>query len=205
MYDAVQKKRSTVSAKKKTEQQKLYFIAIVPPSPSFDEALALKHYFKENYQSKASLNSPPHITLHMPFKWREDKEKNLIDTLEDFFAGKDPVTIRFKGFGAFPPRVIFIGVEKNDELNELQHALMRYCKKELQLFNSNYRDLPFHPHLTLAFRDLKKHHFVEAWKEFSEREFETQFVANTVVLLKHTGKEWLEHHRFALQPQAVVH
>lgn len=194
-----------MSAKKKTEQQKLYFIAIVPPSPAFEEALALKHYFKEKFQSKASLNSPPHITLHMPFKWREDKEKSLINSLEVFFEGKDPIAVHLTNFGAFPPRVIFIGVEKNDELTGLQLALMRFCKKEFQLFNSNYRDLPFHPHLTLAFRDLKKHNFAEAWQEFSQREFESQFISNTVVLLKHTGKEWLAHHRFALQPQTVVH
>ena len=56
-------------------KQKLYFIAIVPPSPIYDEALEQKEYFKAKYNSKASLNSPPHITLHMPFRWSEKEEK----------------------------------------------------------------------------------------------------------------------------------
>ena len=63
---------------------KLYFLAIIPPSPFYDEALRLKHYFKDEYNSKASLNSPPHITLHMPFEWKEKKEEMLIEKLNLF-------------------------------------------------------------------------------------------------------------------------
>ncbi len=35
----------------------------------------LKEEMAERFQSKASLNSPPHITLHMPFKFPERKEE----------------------------------------------------------------------------------------------------------------------------------
>ena len=65
-------------------KEKLYFIAIVPPTPIYDEALEQKEYFKVHYNSKASLNSPPHITLHMPFRWKEKEEKELEQQLEQF-------------------------------------------------------------------------------------------------------------------------
>jgi len=55
------------------KKNELYFIAIVPTSPLSEELLAWKQYFQEHYQSKAALNSPPHITLHMPFEWKEEK------------------------------------------------------------------------------------------------------------------------------------
>ena len=55
-------------ASRQRKADKLYFIAIVPPSPIYEEAFEQKVYFKTKYNSKASLNSPPHITLHMPFK-----------------------------------------------------------------------------------------------------------------------------------------
>lgn len=61
-----------------------YFIAIIPPSPIESDVLALKNFFKEKYNSKASLNSPPHITLHMPFLWKEKKEEELNDALRSF-------------------------------------------------------------------------------------------------------------------------
>jgi 2'-5' RNA ligase len=62
----------------KTKEVSLYFIAIIPPQPVFEETWQLKNHFKEHYQSKASLNSPPHITLHMPFEWKVEKEEMLV-------------------------------------------------------------------------------------------------------------------------------
>src|SRR5258708_485210 len=87
-----------------------YFIAIVPPSPVFEEVVALKNYFKEKYNSRAALNSPPHITMHMPFLWKEKKEGFLISSLQVFAADQKPATIELSNFTSFPPRVIFINV-----------------------------------------------------------------------------------------------
>src|SRR5215207_8140372 len=97
------------------EEKKLtqYFVAIVPPPPVYDDAVKQKLYFKEQYQSKASLNSPPHITLHMPFRWKEEKELELVRKLQDFAGGFRPLRILLDNFNAFPPRVIFINVVKS--------------------------------------------------------------------------------------------
>lgn len=172
------------------KKAKQYFIAVIPPSPVFEEAAQLKHYFKEKYKSKASLNSPPHITLHMPFRWREDKETELIDTLKKFDSGIKPFDLQLLNFNSFPPRVIFIDVVSNEPLTALQKKLLRFCKKELNLFNADYKDQPFHPHLTLAFRDLKKSMYAEAWQEFSVKPYAARFKVDRFVLLKHNGKEW---------------
>jgi 2'-5' RNA ligase len=172
------------------EKLKQYFIAIVPPPPIFDEALELKKYFKEQYNSKASLNSPPHITLHMPFKWKEEKEGELIDSLREFAHAVSPIMVVLHNFSSFPPRVIFMNVKTNQPLEKLQKELQRFCKRELNLFNADYKDLPFHPHLTLAFRDLKKPNYLRAWEEFSTKEYHAEFLADKLSLLKHTGKEW---------------
>ncbi|MBA4058528.1 MAG: 2'-5' RNA ligase, partial [Marivirga sp.] len=120
-------------------KEKLYFIAIIPPAPIYEEALEQKEYFKTHYNSKASLNSPPHITLHMPFKWREKDEKKLEQQLQEFSKAQRPVNIKLDNFSSFPPRVIFINVVMNQELENLQKNLQRYCKKALNLFNANYK------------------------------------------------------------------
>ena len=181
------------------KKPKQYFLAIVPPSPVYEQALEMKNLFKDHYNSKASLNSPPHITLHMPFRWREDKEDELVEKLEMFNAGIEPFVLTLRNFNSFPPRVIFIDVMPNEKLNELQKNLMKFCKKELNLFNAEYKDQPFHPHLTLALRDLKKSMYAEAWQKFSAEEYRADFIVNSVSLLKHNGKVWQPFRDIALK------
>ncbi|MBI1770185.1 MAG: RNA 2',3'-cyclic phosphodiesterase [Bacteroidetes bacterium] len=171
-----------------------YFIAVLPPSPVYEEIFSMKNYFREKYNSKASLNSPPHITLHMPFLWKEKKENDLVNSLDVFAKGKEQFNIELLGFGAFPPQVIFISVKENEQLNQLQYQFQKFCKTELNLFNAQYKDQPFHPHVTLAFRDLKKPMFVSAWNEFKEKSFSSSFVLEKITLLKHNGKHWQSFH-----------
>jgi 2'-5' RNA ligase len=172
------------------KSENLYFIAILPPEPLYTEALTLKQHFKDRYNSKAALNSPPHITLHMPFKWKESKEAELVSSLEKFSEKQKPFEIRLAGFGAFKPRVISIDVKKDEALAVLQKNLKRFCKTELNLFNADYKEFAYHPHLTLAFRDLKKAEFYKAWEEFKDKRFEATFRVDSIALLKHDGKEW---------------
>lgn len=174
----------------KLEKRKQYFIALIPPSPIFEEALALKEYFKEKYHSKAALNSPPHITLHMPFLWNQEKEKKLIVKLQEFASTYDPMKICLDNFSSFPPRVIFMNVTESDALESMQKRLHQFFKRELNVFNANYQDRPFHPHLTLAFRDLKKSQYGLAWEEFSKKEYKAEFMADKIVLLKYNGASW---------------
>lgn len=174
----------------KHEKRKQYFVAIIPPAPVYEEAQKFKEYFREKYRSKAALNSPPHITLHMPFMWNEDKESKLIAKLGEFARGFEPIKVCLDNFSSFPPRVIFLAVTASDALGKLQRQLHRFFKQELDVFNANYQDRPFHPHLTLAFRDLKRHQYDLAWKEFSGREYKAEFMADKIALLKHNGSYW---------------
>ena len=186
-------------ALKKEKVEKLYFVAIVPPSPIYEEAFEQKVYFKTKYNSKASLNSPPHITLHMPFKWMEKNEDEIASHLTSIAHENFPVTIKLNGFSSFPPRVIFINVEMTQELERLQKNLARFFKRQLNVFNANYKELPFHPHLTLAFRDLKKPNYQKAWEEFVGKNYQATFLANKIALLKHSGAVWEIFQEFELQ------
>jgi 2'-5' RNA ligase len=186
------------------DKLKQYFIALIPPPPISDDALRLKNYFRDQYNSKASLNSPPHITLHMPFKWKEEKEHELIEAFGKFSLGRPSFKIELHNFSAFVPRVIFIDVVPNDILSQLSKELHRFCKRELNLFNASYKDQPFHPHLTLAFRDLKKPMFEKAWAEFQERKFAARFDVESIVLLKHNGKIWEVFKEFLFDPSALT-
>jgi 2'-5' RNA ligase len=126
----------------------------------------------------------------MPFLWKEKSETVLIASLNSFAKGKEQIPIELSGFGAFHPRVIFVSVRPNEPLNQLQYQLQKFCKTEFNLFNAQYEDRPCHPHITLAFRDLKKEMFVAAWSEFRERQFVSSFIIDGMTLLKHDGKLW---------------
>jgi len=171
--------------------KKLYLIAIIPPAPQYDEALRWKEYMRDHFNSKAALKSPPHITLHMPFEWKENKQDKLIRALQTFCAGRPAFSIELKNFNCFAPRVIYIDVAPQPLLQELELSLHRYCKVKLNVFHARYQDKPFHPHLTIAFRDLKPALFQKAWDEFREKKFEGTFTVDKISLLKHDGRQWL--------------
>jgi 2'-5' RNA ligase len=154
------------------------------------EVLMLKEHFRDQYKSKASLNSPAHITLHMPFEWNSAKEEELVTTFKEFSI--DPFEIQLQGFGCFEPRVIFVNVIRNLQLDECHKRLTDFCKRELNLFNAGFRDLPFHPHVTIAFRDLKKSAFETAWNEFKSKPYQASFECRKATLLKHDGRIWRE-------------
>jgi len=173
-----------------TERKPLYFIAVVPPEPERSRLWELKRAFTEAYNTKAALRSPPHITLHMPFSFREDREIRLMEVLRGFVIQYPAFSLCLEGYGAFPPRVIYADVSESKELREIQTDLLQEMKTTFNIFNANYKDRPFRPHLTLAFRDLKKSMFHLAWEEYCEKSLDMCWHTQSVALLKHNGKMW---------------
>ncbi len=145
-----------------------YFIAIVIPEPFQAGVMAFKQLIADKYNSKAAFVLPAHITLHMPFEWKEEKESTLIETLQQF-SFKEDFVIELQNFSCFEPRVIFEYVVKNELLAKLQRNLVNYVKKNLRLFNQADDMRGFHPHVTIAFRDLRKEKFYKAFSYFKTK------------------------------------
>lgn len=167
-----------------------YFIAIVPPEQIADRITELKHYVFNKFKSKAALRSPPHITLHMPFLFKTEKEDALSKKMSDFCATLQSFHVTLNGFDHFSRRVIFVKVLDNEKLIACQREVVRFCRTELNLSNANYKDDPFHAHITIAFRDLSRAQFESAWDEFKDAQFEDAFLVDRIVLLKHNGHTW---------------
>lgn len=170
--------------------ESLYFLAIVPPKAIQDRITELKMEVAERFNSKHALNAPPHITLHMPFKWKEKKLDQLKEAVQTINEELTPFGVTLKDFDFFEPRVVFVDVVENESLNQLQKRVINTCRKELKLDNANYKDRPFHPHVTIAFRDLKKAMFYEARDYFVGKEFNQTFSVSELSLLKHDGGKW---------------
>jgi len=167
---------------------KKYFIAIVIPEPLQSTIEQIKLDLFNDYNLKGALRSPSHITLHRPFEWKEKNEEELISKISEF-RFQLPFTIKLKDFAFFEPRVIFVDVLKNEILRDLQTQLKHYCKNQLRLFNEVEDMRGFHPHVTVAFRDLKKPLFYELQKKFEQRACSGEFEYEGFSLLK-LEKRW---------------
>jgi 2'-5' RNA ligase len=170
-----------------------YFIAIVPSDSLLSEIEDIKKYISKKYQSHGALQSPAHITLHMPFSY--EKEEKLLTCIEAF-KFKTPFSINLNGFGCFEPRVVFINVDTNDSLFLLQKELVQHIKKNLGIFNQSDDLKGFHPHITIAFRDLKKQTFYKIWEEYKTLSFSSQFSCNDIAVFKKENRDWKIYKRF---------
>lgn len=173
------------------QQKALYFIALVPPEPFRQEAYLLKEHFRDRYGSKASLNSPPHITLYPPFKLQKAEEK-LIAALQQLGQLFSPFEVRLSGFNAFSPRVIFIDVEPSVAMHQLQQELLALVPGFSEKEKKPQAEREFHPHMTVAFRDLSRSAFKEAWAEYKGKPLQYQWQVKDFTLLRHNGRYWDE-------------
>lgn len=167
----------------------LYFIALIPPEPLREQIQQLKLEVAEKFESSHSLNAPPHITLISPFRISHDKISGLQSILKVYAQGHYPFRVQLKNFATFPPRVIFIDVKITDTLRQFQSKLEQIIRTDYA-FGYNYQERPFHPHVTLAFKDLSKENFYKAWDEFEDRNINEDFLAARLHLLKHNGEVW---------------
>jgi 2'-5' RNA ligase len=166
-----------------------YFIAIVPDGLIQTEAVSIKLEMKELFNLKYALQSPAHVTLKMPFNWNEAKEEKLTHSLDNFFKNFGAFPIHFHGMGRFGKRVIYIKVKESLPLKVMQAELVNFCRKDLNLVKE-LSDSAFHPHMTVAFKDLKTKRFEEYWNYASKRILDFNFNAEKVCLLKRIENRW---------------
>ena len=183
----------------KSSKSELFFIALLPPADIQAEVTEIKQYFAQNYNSSHALKSPPHITLYPPFKWLTENLPTLEQALAEFAASYPPVGIFLDGFGKFAPRVIFVEPLKTTELMTVQADLTTYLESRLGLVDEKSKTRSFNPHMTVAFKDLKKQAFKAAWPEFRDRPFQVNFTADRLTLLIHNGQRWNVHREFSFR------
>ena len=174
-----------------------YFIGICPSYLIERQIHGIKEEIRQKYGVKGAFRSIAHITMQMPFKLPIKKEPELISELGTIMKTQKPVEIELRDFGSFEPRVIFIKVIENEMLNSLQETLEQFMKK-FQVFNGTHQNRGFHPHITVAFRDLKKPIFYEIWNEVKDKSFSGKFIADSITLFKHNGYSWDDYENITL-------
>ena len=166
----------------------MYFIAIVLPDGLNKKVLRWKHFMHERFGCEVGLKSPAHITLVQPFWMQPEKEHQLMADMDAISSSASPFTIDTKNFSTFKPRTIYIDVAVNEELRSLKEAINEFFSQADYKIKIETR--PFHPHITIATRDLNKKDFNEALTFFERKKFKAEWEASGLSLLRHNSKNW---------------
>lgn len=169
-----------------------YFLAVVPPIEIGEQVTAIKEDLQQKFGIKYALKSPPHVTLKMPFSFNETKEVMLASRIGDFLQKQTSFPLEIIGVGTFGNRVIFLDIVPCEELKILQSALKNFCKKDLNLIDE-LSDRNYHPHMTVAFKDLKPALFREVLEVVKSHRFSARFQVTQLALLKRSEGRWRVH------------
>ncbi len=171
----------------------LYFIALIPDDPVLTQLQRLKEEAGEVFATRAALRSPPHITLAPPFRISDQRQISQVSGLLARAASDtSPVTIRHDGWGHFGDRVLYVAVEHSNGISELYGRLRHDAV--LQEYKIGFHD-SFHPHITIAFRDLAPQVFPAVWSHFSSRAMTMEWQAHSLYLL-YLSDRWTVIRRF---------
>ena len=170
----------------------LYFIALIPQKEVYDAIEEFKNDFATRFASKRALKVMPHLTIKTPFILPFSEHERLLHWFQKLPIKQTQFGIELKSFGAFPGRnspVVFVHPVMNTSLSALQNEIIRSFKNLFPHLVTDF-DLKFHPHMTIAYRDLSFEKFQEAWKEYSRKEYSAVFKVENVYLLQHDKKQW---------------
>ncbi|REC43871.1 2'-5' RNA ligase family protein [Chryseobacterium sp. 5_R23647] len=164
--------------------KKMYFIAIYPDQKTIDEVRVFKEDLALHFGNSKALKNDAHITLLPPFEREIELEEDIHLAFQKIDTNITPFEIILNGFGNFPnPKnpVLFIKPEESENLKQLYFNV-----KEKFSFK---RD-SFSPHVTVGYRDLTYENFLKAWEIYKGKNYETKFLVDKIILLRHDGK-WI--------------
>ena len=146
-----------------------------------------------------------HLTLKFLGEISEEKRADVEEAMYATTMEINPFPLRLKGIGTFPPgqkppRVLWVGVEENKILKNLDSRL----EEELEKRGFSREKRPFHPHLTLARIKPGAHlgFTLEGLKKDRESDFgemEVDRIALFLSTLKSTGAQYSVLSEFRLE------
>jgi len=166
----------------------LYFLAILPSKEIGAEINAFKEEVKERFFSSHAMRSPSHITILPPFWLEPEKIPGLQTELEAGIQSLFPIWIKLNNIGKFEPNVLFVQVEENNKLLDCHLT----CKKivENNLSSKMSMNHPFHPHMTIAFKDLDPQLLTKAYDYFQNKNYKAEFKSFRISILQYENGRW---------------
>jgi 2'-5' RNA ligase len=160
----------------------LFFVALVLPEELILRVQAVKQEFSDRFGTRHGLHTIPHITIIPPFPADEAGIAGLIPKLAEIALEQSPFEVMLDGFDRFGKDVLFVRVIPNPSLEKLFNAFQAANEREAR---------KFHPHVTIAHRDVTAAMLAAAWGDFEKRPFKGAYTAASISLLKLEDGRWV--------------
>lgn len=161
----------------KDVEAKEYLLMLNPPKRIRNEVKKIQEKFYGEYEHVQSKKSEPHVTL-IHFRLNPHHEEKLISDIEEISAVQSPIEVVLKNFNHFGTHTIYIDVKNVSVITDVVKSL--HAKLNLQLSQSFFA---WKPYMTIA-KGLTSEKFKTAYPVFEQREFNSSFIADGMVLLK---------------------
>jgi 2'-5' RNA ligase len=171
-------------------QNILKLIAIVLPEPVFSGIRKEQEYIAKNWGPKHALRTPPHITVIPPIALSSGEVGLLFGMAEAIAAAMSPFKMKLRNYGSFRPRVVFINPIISPELQELYEIWDQALRSKMPHVFDTYPIRPYHPHITLAHKDVSPEQFQRMWNFYSRKEYHASFDVSGFSILEHKDHGW---------------
>jgi 2'-5' RNA ligase len=94
-------------------------------------------------------------------------------------------------------------VQHSDALDALKQNLEQVLTASRE-YGIKKENRPFHPHVTLATRDLEKSDFFEAWQHFKDMPHQESWEVQGISILRHNGRSWDVHYTAFLKSDSTT-
>jgi 2'-5' RNA ligase len=172
-------------------ERNLKLIAIIPPEPVFSQVREEQKNIAATWGPKHALRTPPHITLVPPMLLTASEVGWIYGIAYAIAGNQTPFPLQLKDYSSFKPRVIFISPVVNEPLLNLHEIWHEAITTRMPHVLAKYPEKPYHPHLTLAHKDVTHPQFDSLWKYFSTKSFEAHFEVDRFCILTHTDDGWV--------------
>lgn len=180
----------------RAEYTQLKLLAIVLPEPAYSFVIEQQNYIASTWGPRHALRTPPHLTLIEPLALSAN-EITIIESLcSKAAASHTAFHIRVCGYGAFVPRVVFINPIIPTDLIQLQSEMRTKIQEIIPDVLKKYEERTFHPHITVAHRDMNTDQFEMMWGYFENLKLDLEFTIDRFHILGHRSTGWEVDHEF---------
>ena len=163
----------------------------------FNYARRLELELRQWFGSNEGLKQPPHITFKAPFT--VNSMEPFANYLDELAATTHPFDVTVEGFGAFPPHVLYLDVEPNQELFALHTRVLEELDSAYQVPPGRFEGQQVKFHSTVAIGDPTENAFASAKAWLGENSPRFSFTIKTFGLFYHLEPDggWIICHQSA--------
>lgn len=171
--------------------QQTHFIGVLLPEDLEETLENCRNYMNRTYGCKSGHGTPVHITLIPPFcLQKEFSTEDLKDGIEKSILNRQlGFTARIENFDSFGDRTIFANVIPDENWTKLRNETLKGILTACP--GSTRKDKrPFHPHSTVANRDIPQGTIPDALKVLNELNLIKSFPVDNITIFERNGSRW---------------